>query len=440
MLNLNNPIPGACKDTGDSRTFWNSNGKYIVPYYGNELYSSHNTLKVIYDLCQLSKSFVAAEEGIMKYAFGKNFRVGKNPIEGLDDPEFDDTIEDRTEILSFYNVIKDLGLNFKMLMEQTKEMYRAKIRTGNHYLYIKEVTVMGETSYSFKVLHPKQTAYLFTKPNAKKRIIHCKVWDEELWKTNKPQIIRATVLNGEWNWSERTSNATGTRIRETVVHGLNKVDESDWYGRSNKVLAILNSMFVEYSNGDLQCKTSSSEVVSKFVWLFEQQANSRGGKNKGASGFQNQMNALRRLQTVKGGNDSNVMAGIEYPKNGTKPELEKLEINRDTDYLKETSEQAEKAIFGTLGWFRELTGNAQTSGGLGSNQLINLFLIAQDGTVADEQCYFQEFWNFVFSEIGRSNNIQTLEDNGLKFTDNITDFVQKLKDSALKETPINTNQ
>lgn len=424
MLELTNPIPEACNDTGKIRTFFSENGKWIVPYYGDHAYSSHSILKVIYDLCQLSPSFVAAEEGIIKYSFGKSFSVGAIEQEGLYIPDFESTVSSEI-VLDFFNTVQSLGLSFRKLLNQTKELYRSHLRTGNHYLYIKEVTVAGQVSYEFKVLYPRQTAYLLTKTEAKKRIVWAKVWDINFWKKNKPKVIRATELYGEWNWSIKNSS-TGNTIRETVVHGFDKIDESDWYGRSNKILSILNSMYVEYANSDMMCKTASSEAIAKVVWLFEQQPHNRGGSSTGSTNFKNSMNTLRKLMTVEGGNESKVMAGMEYPKGSEKPEPIHLNINRDTNYLKETDSNASSKIFGTLGWFRELTGNIQATGGLGANQIINLFLIAQNSTVADNQCYWQDYWNFIFKEIGRKNNLPVLINNGLKFTDNISDFINKL--------------
>lgn len=410
MLELRNPVPASVRDTGKVEKFFREFGstigeekRWIIPYYGDSEGTSHTFLQLIKHLTSKSPSYKSAESGIVKYAFGG--------------------FEDNT----FFETLAQYGIGKAQLLRVCKAAFRHYMQSGNAWIRVVISVVDGQISVRLKNEHYFYVAYLNTKPGEDREALVVVDWDYERWETDlaKPELIKVSTLEEPWNWSQ-----AGPDTIQTIIHIREwGNDESDWYGRPD-ILAVLEWMFSETVQGDHVCKVNATDLVAKLLLFFEAEEPviTRDDEDEEEDSFTQTVRALKAIMT----NDptdltrkASGMAAIEYG-NGTKPPTPvKLDINRDTNWFESSLDQGKSMIYSVVGWYRELTGMAQSKTGIGSDILVNLFLVANAGTIEPIQSDWEGYISTMIEQIGEAIG-QNWAGQEFELTNKIDRLVQAL--------------
>lgn len=414
MLELRNPIPSSVRDTGKIYKFFRQYGstgeekKWIIPYYGNSEGSSHTFLQLLKHLTSKSPSYKSAESGIVRYAFGG--------------------FEDNT----FFDTLAGYGIKKGQLLRTLISVFRHLKQCGNAYVRITITAVDGVVKVRLKNEHYFYVAYLNSEPGEDRNALVVVDWDYERWDTDlaKPGVLPVSTFDDDFNWQSAGPNTIETllHIRE---HGN---DESDWYGRPD-ILAVLEWMFSETVLGDHVCKVNSTDLVAKLLLFFEAEEQViRSGDSdddEEDDSFTSVIKVLKSIATndpLVPGKKASGIAAMEYGHETAPPTAVKLDINRDTAWFTTSLDEGKAMIYSIMGWYRELTGMAQTKTGIGSDIMVNLFIVANIGTIKPIQKEFEEYADMLLTEIGKAIG-QDWEGKGLKFVNKIDGLVEAISKS-----------
>lgn len=437
MWELKNPIPESFSDTKEILDFFktlNKDKRVIIPYYGKTNATSHSFLRTINRLCEKSPSYRASENQIVNMAFGGNPTVIALPIPGLEDEETTEpTYEQKKE---FLNWLSDLGMSVVKIRKVTEIMCKHRTRSGN--CWIKLTLAKEGDQYSLKIqnLHFYLCGYLGTEPGEQKYVAVTPYWDLKKLNDSKQKItIYPVSFEGEsLVWKEKVKD----EVWETVIHcGDFGEDENTWYGRS-RINSIIDNMGSECARIDHKVKVNNTSLTSTNLLFFEEEpqvskARLNAGKKDGEEepdNFQKTVTTLRATVSAEGSHkEVRSLGAMEYP-NGTKPPTNvKLEVRRDYQWDKTCSDDDEKQIYSVVGASREISGNQQTKSGIGSEALINRYIVLNERTIDPEQSKYESFWNWVIMEIAAKVENQSFDSLGIKFPDRIEKIIQKLRET-----------
>jgi hypothetical protein len=244
-------------------------------------------------------------------------------------------------------------------------------------------------------------------------------FDEQWWYTNKPQIIPVSMVGGSMNFKKVGNDYI------TLVH-YKANGEGKWYGRP-KILSILDCMIAEYKTLLLNAKISSTELVSKLIFFFEEQdpARTRGlTKEEKQLIFNTRATSLRDVTTNEGDKVHSI-AALEYPFGTKEPKAEKLQVNRDVNYATFSLDNAASMIYSINGWSKELTGMVQVKTGIGANILNDLFTIKNSSTIEPLQRRYESFWSWVIGEVENQMSL-TESKYAIKFPNVVEGLVKRM--------------
>ena len=424
MLELTNPIFNSIRHPERLGEVFQ---KYdIIPYYGNSEATSHYMLEIISDYAMLSGSNVACRKDILTYAFGSRVSIINMPEPGLALPEAVEAMG-YDEQVNYARRMREIGISLPKLITLVHEVYQHITESGNAYINIQVMRLNGQVQVALWVTHYKLAAYLASKGIKEPWIITTEYWDENWWRDHPPKLWKVSELGKPFNWA---SYENGQRL-ETIVHIKTKKDASTIYGRSD-MLAILNHLATEFSQGDHLAKTSATETVAKIL-LAMQEADPTKYKitqeDKGQQ-FTERMNVLRSLTTVQGKYKiAKSIAGINYPHGSQAPTSIKLDVNRDTNWGKFEAELASSHIYQIYGWDKQLTGFTTVKSNIGGNIIIDLFIQRNIGTIEPLQEWASvligELFNGVFTEADPSMVGRTIQ-----FPDIIGPLVDRLREDS----------
>jgi len=441
------PIPATVKDTEElNKTFdkWK-----VIPQYGTSNYTSHTLLELIQTLVEMSPTFKAAMKDLNTYIFGRRVMVCSGMMAGLQS----DVVElDFADQVEFDTWLKERNIKFRNVLKLSRRMNSHLEANSNTWLYVRRITSGDAIRYDMKVKHYKHVFYYPSQDIGQEFVLITKwITDKQKMEKFPPKILPVTK-NGEtivWH------NA-GDGVQEAIIH-IQKEDqdgESDYYSRSD-LIPILTWLYVDFQVGNLNSKTSATEMISKKILAFqapdpaaieeEEQDeevleelvdNDIAVKVRKPSMFRRNMAILKELVTnlsahpslQKDGSKSASIAGLEYPHSGVPPTPIDLEMNRDTKHQEFQVEKAVRYICTVLGWSPELLGVQPTKTNLGGNLLYDLFTMKNEATVRPRANYFEDLWNDLFDQIKELDGAPAVfNDYGICFPDVIAEMIAKFK-------------
>lgn len=457
MFELKNPIPSSYTDPKKIQNFFvdvEGKRRLLIPYYGTNDATSHNYLKTVNQLCEKSPSYRAAEKQILDFAFGLNPTVVPRVLPGMEDEELPEVMpNDKREFLLW---LKSVGLGVVNLRKITRVLCKHRERSGNFFLRV--ILAKEDNEYYVKLdpLHFYLVAYLDTKPGEQKYVAVTPYWDADyLNSTNQKLTVYPVSLQDEaLSWKVKK----GGDIMETVIHvGDFGDDENTVYGRS-RINAIVDNMGSECARIDHKVKVNYTALTSTNLLFFQKQAaterarvNAKTNTTKDGKGnikeeedsFTVNIRTLRKTISSEGNRDEvRALGAMEYPHGTDAPTLHKLEVRQDYQWEKTTAEDDEKQIYTVVGASRELSGNQQTKSGIGSEALINRYIMLNEGSIEPKQQDYDSFWNWLIGSLAEEMGETKFEELGVKFPDKIGKIVSKLretiqaKDKAAKEEEI----
>lgn len=441
MLNLENPIPKATVNPGNGFWIYAREQKVLVPFRR----SGRGLLTLLADLTKLSGSFMSCLKWINTFAYGGQsgtVDIIEKPIPGFSVKSEDNGngLGDE-EKKAFIASLGDYGMSLPDIVRASNKLEQHEWENGNSWLHIRGVMVADVLTIEVEVVHYLHIAYRHTRPGETRIAAICKNWE---FSENRIEWIEVPVsrIGKKFNW--RVTN--GGRNFETVVHNPIELDEGEWYG-TPWILSEMDWMYSEYLGGDLRVKVDGSEQVSKVGFAFQQEQvdddfcekcdegdllDKEGEKTGKACEctknrkhpFEEKMDVLREITTRKGKKPSSFF-GFEYAGENA-PTMYEIGVNRDTNWFKEGLDRAAGKIHKKMGVPRELAYDQQAKSGIGTNTLINLYLIANCGTVEPTQHARENYWSHVFNELFGLLGREDLKKYGIRFNDKITPLVEAL--------------
>lgn len=394
LLSLQNPIQENNDDSVELKNIFET--YKIIPFYGSTMESNHSFINVLEDLTLLSASHRSCKEDIKRYAFGGhdsfyNYATNKDASD--------------SEIRTFLEILTNFGLDIDELSEFTEMIFDGMSDFGNAFLRVRIIKSKVATKVYLSLVHPDNIAYLETSIAEDDQCIITKKFSEEYWKKNPPEILPINAINGNFNWKEESES--GIKTSECIVHIKNKNDKSDYYGRPT-ITPVINWLYTEWQISDTAVKTNSTEFTAKYLLFFQEvdparlyvkpESNLNNGGTNASGGVDARMRKLRQLATVEGADPKSII-GMDYPFGSDAPKIEKLQVFRDTNHMKEMVNLATSYIYSVWSWAKELTGFETAKGGIGSNIVFDLFRVKNISTIKPIQKKYSTIMAKVISGI-----------------------------------------
>ena len=426
MINLRNPIPEIIKD--EKAMFSLFRALDIIPYYGREEYTSHSFLNIIHILCNLNPSFNSSISQMSSFAFPKKIKVIEQQNPNLEVEN--DTVIDKNNSELFLKELLNLGVKSSEFSTIASQLHRDLKESGNAYLHVKRIELNGIVKYFIKPLAYKNCAYLGSQ-GQNRVIINSNVWDLRYMKEFTPIILKASYSEN-WNFTETEKGTT-----ETILHLFENRSQSDYYG-SGIGEKYINQLYTDFLQNDLFVKVAGTETVAKTILAFEKPDPTLFDmsvdvpdpndftKTVKLDYFENAVKTLRSLTTNEGDRNEAKSVGVMEYEHGTQPPTRvDLAINRDVNYAKFLKENTDTDITAALGWDRQLTGAAQTSGGIGGNIMIDLFIVKNAVTIEPMQQWGESVLNDLLNQI-LERDLPKMKHLGIKFSEPIRAVIERL--------------
>ena len=432
FFNYTHHVEETVQDRGKLNQFWEKwyrEKDLIIPFYSTDRTTSHSMLKLLSDLTSRSPSYKACESYLIRMAFGEKLDIVRKQIPGF----LDDQAEalDRADKLRFIENLGNLGIRLNMIRKTTIDCAKSWWQCGNIFLRIRAAKQDDVWTVTFKSVHYRNIALMNTKPTEDQLAVIVKNWDEDDWLPHRtpPVIVKVSTFEDPmgFKWTERKKG----EVYDTVLHIKNRNDQSDIYGRP-EILAIIEWMLAEIGYGDLSAKGNNGDLTAKLLLLMkeEPQENDPGAESgqEKQNSFKMRMQAVRQVTTTDGTHkEVKNVAGMTYYDEA--PTVVKLNVNRDAAWYKQNGADCSSKIYEVMGCIKELTGNSQAKSGIGSNQVINLYMMNNETTVNPLQETWEEYWGLIFDQVFELTGISADTAYNIKFQDKIESLVDKLKEA-----------
>lgn len=426
FFTLRNPLPSVFKDNSDNRNTYDEFG--LIPYRGNSKESSHSYLKLLYDLFELSPSQGSCINDIVNYAFSGDIDLVKSSKPGLKlekSGEMNDS-----EKVDYCTKLESLGISSLLEIGRLSKMKgRHKKISGNSYLYVKVVTINGESKVSFKVYHTLCGMILKKKKDTDPTtiVLANDFTSTTLKDKDKRKLVRV--------YPDVNISGAG-KVFETVFHLKANEEESDIYAMPDS-LQTLRWQYIESALADLSCKISGTEFVAKQLLVMPgpDPATDGTGDDNQKSKFLRMTHSLRDLMTNEGHNAKS-LGIIQSPFGSDMPELHNLEVNRDSAWFKCQMEIASNYIYAAHRHNKQLTGMSTATSNIGGNVIFDLSVKFNHTVVKPIQAQCENEWLEIMDWIMSVTGNEAYKGVRFKFNDNIKEQLKDLKDGG--EKSINT--
>lgn len=418
---LENPLPKAVRDTGKLREF--AKKFNVEPYFGSSAESAHSALNVLFDLHYHSPSHGTCVNDICSWAFEGLVDVVQRGVDGLLlDSDEAIQVDPQTKI-RFAETLSEIGVKLPQIIELTKQLWTSYQIFGTAYMKYKEVTVLGVKKVFIERLTTKDVILLQADnvTEEEREILVVEDYSVDAVKEGRYEILKV--------FPYMDVEANGDRT--TVFVLKNQTDDGSWYGRPPSYSSLFYQ-FVEYLQGDHACKVTATDLVSFAVMFIQNKPYPANQENNGDQDSEiiELAKKINAKFTQKGKFSSSQGIGvIGYPHGVNEPTMEKLEVNRDTNWAKLNSERASDFIYASMRWSKELSGLSSARGGIGSDILKNLFQIRQVGTINQEQTLMERFLLEPTRMMFEYANSEDLAEYRIGFIDRIGELIEKLSGS-----------
>lgn len=397
----------------------------LIPVFSNNTSTSNCFLNFLYDLCEVSPSQQSCIKDMQTYAFGNALGVVEKTYPYLMHEEEGDVKKvEVSEKVNYAKYLKKLGISFPTIIETSKSLFTDETISGNYYMMLRIVTA-GD-SFSVKVTPLKQKNVMYVDVKDGNFALVTEKFDELWWTNNKPKIYPVTIVGEDMNFKKEGNDYV------TLIH-FKANGEGKWYGRP-KILCILDCMIAEYKTLLLNAKISSTELVSKLIFFFEEQdpTRTRGLTAEEKQIVFNSRATNLRAVTTNEGEQVHSIAALEYPFGTKEPKAEKLQVNRDVNYATFSLDNAASMIYSINGWSKELTGMVQVKTGIGANILNDLFTIKNSSTIEPLQRRFEAMWTWIIDGVEKQMGLDESQ-YAIKFPNVVESLVGKITDQQIKK-------
>jgi len=407
---LSNPIPDLVADKADLVKFFEQ-GKFIVPYAVQSGKSAHTTLKLLYDLSELSpvqKSAIAAKQD---FCFGNGVATFNGETENTDE---------------FFDFLRQISIDPSEVTDKARASLRDEAICGTAFMLAQIAEVNGQYSASMRRLSPKNCYPCFDYDNQHADFNNTLLYsDKQVWSN----LMLGTLKEEDWKIVGRWPKVTSRQIKgmgkvfETVVQ-MNCVGyEQEFWGRA---AADTNWLYIDYQQANSTAKISGSEVLTKlFLLLQEPDPLLLEQAGKSAEDVKRSIAAGLRGALTNKGADSQSLASLFYT--GEKPDVHQIGINRDSAWAKLTRENTVQNICAAHGIPASLIGLEEMRVGLGGTVVMDTLVKTNSIKVVPTQVRFERMFTNLMQFFASFTGFD-IAAHKLKFTGPIPEMIAQLKE------------
>lgn len=422
--------------------------KVIMPYFGNNNITSHTYLNVLSHTYLLSPSARACAKWLVRNAIGgeggdvcfvnkrkagKKTKKKAKPLKGAN-------------LRSVEEWWEGLGFSYTDFAKYTCELERNNyIPSGDHYLRIRMVNVKGKWKGVFKVENYLKTAVTGVENLSQQKYI---ATTEHEWrlcgKSLKVEFTKESEIGKPFNWQKK-----GKDIYETIVHVKNSKDSASYYGNS-ELIDQVNNMYAEFQKGNQLAKSEQSAMNARYLLESVEEiveiprcqpniCNTCKGKGCGSDMINDRedvADSLRSLTTVEGESPADIALNFVRNKESFS-KLLKFDVERDSQWLKISSDYLTESIHASFNIPPELTKRKTVSGGLNETSHLIMLIDTNNDVVKPTRKRWHNYWNFVINELAILTKRVDLQNVGIEFEDSVKPVIKQIK--KIKGNAKNTN-
>jgi hypothetical protein len=373
---LNNPIPDLIADKGDLVKFF-GDARFLVPYAVQKGKTAHATLKLLFDLYDLSPVQKATVTAKSDFCFG-------NGIETMNG------VNDTTK--EFFDFLLSIGIDPSEVTDIARSCYRDEAVCGTTFLLARMTEVNGQWQGSIDRIPPTHClpGYDFDgKSDFNNTILYNdKPIDSALYMTSGSEKYQSWKMIGKWPRITKSG-----KVFETVFQMNNVGYEADFWGRPT---ADTNWLYIDYQQANSTSKIAASEVLSKVLLLMkEPDAELLEQAGKSSEQVKVEITAGLRGTMTNRGAESQSLAAIFYDE--VAPNVVQVGINRDYAYAESVRKMTVQNICAAHGIPASLVGLEQMNVGLGGTVVMDTLIKTNYMKIVPTQMRFSRMFNHVMS-------------------------------------------
>lgn len=370
--NLSNPIPDLITDKADLEKFFGT-AQFLVPYAVQRGKTAHSTLRLLYDLYDLSPVQKAVVSAKLDFCFGNGFK----------------TVNGETETTAtFIEFLSSLGISASHVTDIARASAKDEAVCGTTFVLARITEVNGQFQASITQVDPTHCipGYDFDKKSSD--------FNNTVLYNDRPIESLKSLQSGaskyqNWRMVGKWPRVTKSgRVFETMFQ-MNSVGyESKFWGRPT---ADTNNLYIDYQNTNSGAKISSSEVIAKVLALMKEpdpELLQQAGKN--ADTVKIEIAAGLRGTLTNKGAESQALGILFY--DGEKPDIVQVGINRDYQYKESTRREVVQNICAAHGIPANLVGLEEMKVGLGGTVIIDTLIKTNGMKIMPTQKRFGDFF------------------------------------------------
>ena len=411
--NLSNPIPDLVTDKGDLIKFFEA-ARFLVPYAVQSGKTAHATLKLLFDLYDLSPVQKAVVGAKLDFCFGNGFKT----VNG----DTDNTAE-------FTDFLSGIGIAASEVTDIARASAKDEFVCGTTFVLARITQVNGQFQATITQVDPTHClpGYDFDKQNSdfNSTVLYNDKPIESLQSLqNSSQKYQNWRMVGKW---PRVTKSGG--IFESMFQ-MNSVGyETKFWGRPT---ADTNNLYIDYQNTNASAKISASEVTAKVLALMKEpdpELLERAGKNS-QTVKEEIAGGLRGTLTNRGGESQSL--GILFYEDEA-PQIEQVGINRDYQYKESVRKEVVQNVCAAHGIPANLVGLEEMKVGLGGTVIIDTLIKTNGMKIVPTQKRFADFFGKIMGFFAGFTGFD-METHRLEFVGPIPEMIAQL--TAIRQ---NTN-
>lgn len=413
--NLTNPIPDLITDKADLIKFFGA-AQFLVPYAVQRGKTAHATLRLLFELYDLSPVQKAVVGAKLDFCFGNGLKTTNGDTENT------------SEFIDFVN---SLGITTDEITDSARASLRDESICGSTFVLARITEVNGQWQASMTVLEPTHClpCYDFDKQDSD--------FNNTIIYNDKPiesaTSMSTTTRYQSWKMVGKYPRVTRSgKVFETIIQMNNAGYESKFWGRPT---SDTNCLYVDYQSINQSAKISGSEVTAKVLALMKEpdpELLERAGKSseqvKGEIA-----GGLRGTLTNKGA-ESQSLGILFYTEE--KPEIVQVGINRDHAWKESERKMVVQNICAAQGIPANLCGLEEMKVGLGGTVVMDTLIKTNGMKILPTQKRFAEMFTKVMQFFASYTGFD-MAAHKLEFIGPIPEMIDQLKE--VRSTTSTTN-
>ena len=418
---LTNPIPDLITDKADLIKFFGT-ARFLVPYAVQGGKTAHATLRLLFDLSDLSPVQKAVITAKSDFCFGNGLKTTSG--------ETDNTAQ-------FFEFLSSIGIGKTEVTNSARASFRDESICGTTFVLARITEVNGQWQGSIKRLPPTHClpGYDFDNQNSD--------FNSTVLYNDKPiggnagvSFLSSNTKYQSWKMVGRWPRVTKSgKVFETIVQ-MNSVGyEDEFWGRAT---ADTNCLYVDYQSVNMAAKISASEVTAKVLALMKEpdpELLEQAGKS--AHEVKTEIsNGLRGTLTNKGAESQSL--GILFYTD-EKPEIVQVQINRDYQYKESVRKEIVQNICAAHGIPANLAGLEEMKVGLGGTVIMDTLIKTNGMKIVPTQKRFADMFTHIMQFFATYTGFD-MGSHNLEFIGPIPEMIEQLKLIRSKTTNEDTTQ